>query len=447
MMSTIDADEAWWPPTLTPLEFGRPRLAASTIAAETQSTRCAIERSTCSSLCVITADILPSDRPRRPYPTQARRTTRPLCSRFIRSVRSSRVIGAPSATARTCQPAASASRTDSINGRPSSAWASRSPSFSGTLRCPRKNVSSSSADSADSTSETTSGRWLSRRSRTTSHRLPTAPAFSSQAPKTIRSTRLSTAAPAHIVHGSRVTTRVCPSRRHSPRARAASRSATTSACPVGSCSASRTLRPRPTVVPSGPTTTAPMGTSPVASADRASSRAACMAASQVCLVTLWSRGGQADRVVEELAEAEPARDVREHLVGVEVEVVEQHAHVHGVHAEVAEQVEVAGRGLVVLVLRRRQAQEADGGAGQLPLVGGGDVGEQDPGARAGHAHDDEEVLIHRHQADGTAVTGEAAQRVGEPVDVLDDVVGELLDGPHTLVAVGGQGEVDAIDLF
>lgn len=39
MMSTIEADEAWWPPTLTPLSLGLPRLAASTIAAASQSTR------------------------------------------------------------------------------------------------------------------------------------------------------------------------------------------------------------------------------------------------------------------------------------------------------------------------------------------------------------------------------------------------------------------------
>ena len=58
---------------------------------------------------------------------------------------------------------------------------------------------------------------------------PTAPAFGSQAPKTTRATRARTSAPAHIVHGSRVTTSVQPSSRHSPRACAASRIATTSA--------------------------------------------------------------------------------------------------------------------------------------------------------------------------------------------------------------------------
>ena len=57
--------------------------------------------------------------------------------------------------------------------------------FSGSLaassaqRCSAKNPSSSAVDSSASTPATTSGRWLSRRSRTTSHRLPTAPALGS----------------------------------------------------------------------------------------------------------------------------------------------------------------------------------------------------------------------------------------------------------------------------
>ncbi len=93
----------------------------------------------------------------------------------------------------------------------------------------RKNSSSSAVDSSASTPLTTSGRWFRRRSRTTSQRLPTAPALSSYAPNTTRATRASTAAPAHIVHGSSVTTSVQPSSRHSPRAAAASRRATTSA--------------------------------------------------------------------------------------------------------------------------------------------------------------------------------------------------------------------------
>src|ERR671914_176127 len=36
---TIDALEAWWPPTFTPERFSRTRLAWCTIAAESQSTR------------------------------------------------------------------------------------------------------------------------------------------------------------------------------------------------------------------------------------------------------------------------------------------------------------------------------------------------------------------------------------------------------------------------
>ncbi len=115
--------------------------------------------------------------------------------------------------------------------------------------------------------------------------------------------------------------------------------------------------------------------------------------------------------------------------------------------EVAEEVEVAGRDLVVLVLGHRQTEEVDGGAGQLPLVGGGDVGEQHAGHRAGDPDDQEEVLVDGDHADGAAVTGEAAQGVGERVDVAEDVVGELLDLPDALLAVGGHGEVDSVLLL
>ena len=47
--------------------------------------------------------------------------------------------------------------------------------------------------------------------------------------------------------------------------------------------------------------------------------------------------------------------------------------------------------------------------------------------------------------DGAAVTGEPAQRVGQRVDVAEHVVDELLDLPDALFAIGGQGEVDAVD--
>src|SRR5690606_407845 len=113
-------------------------------------------------------------------------------------------------------------------GRPN-----RGPAVRGQRRWAKKSTSSA-ADSSPRTPATTSGRWCSRRSRTTSQREPTAPALSSYAPKTRRATRDWTSAPAHMVHGSRVTTRVWPSRRHSPRTRAAARSAWISAWPLGS---------------------------------------------------------------------------------------------------------------------------------------------------------------------------------------------------------------------
>ena len=64
----------------------------------------------------------------------------------------------------------------------------------------------------------------------------------------------------------------------------------------------------------------------------------------------------------------------------------------------------------------------------------------------GDPDDDEEVLVDRDHADRPAVAGEAAQRVGQGVEVHEHVVGELLHLPDALLAVGGQGEVDSVDL-
>src|SRR5687767_8042450 len=48
MIVTIEALEAWCPPTLRPVGLGRSRLAESTIAVASQSTRCSISRSAAS---------------------------------------------------------------------------------------------------------------------------------------------------------------------------------------------------------------------------------------------------------------------------------------------------------------------------------------------------------------------------------------------------------------
>jgi len=75
---------------------------------------------------------------------------------------------------------------------------------------------------------------LSRGCLTMSPTDPAIPAFSSHAPNTSAFTRDSTIAPAHIAHGSSVTYSVQSSSRHDPRARAASRNASSSAWAVGS---------------------------------------------------------------------------------------------------------------------------------------------------------------------------------------------------------------------
>jgi len=136
-----------------------------------------------------------------------------------------------------------------------------------------KKSSSRAEHSCSRTPPMTSTRCSARRSRGRSHTDPQAPALGSQAPKTTRSTRASIAAPAHMAHGSRVTASVHPSNRHDPVCRPASRSATTSAWPVGSPSASRTFHPVPMTSPSAESTTAPIGTSPDPAVADAAARA------------------------------------------------------------------------------------------------------------------------------------------------------------------------------
>ena len=104
-----------------------------------------------------------------------------------------------------------------------------------------KNSVSSAEHSDSRTPLITSMRCGIGRSLTTSMMPPRAPAFSSQAPKAIRATRDCIAAPAHMTHGSSVTTSVHSSSRHVPSTAAAARSATTSACAVGSPVRSRSL--------------------------------------------------------------------------------------------------------------------------------------------------------------------------------------------------------------
>src|SRR5580658_304266 len=82
-------------------------------------------------------------------------------------------------------------------------------------------------------------------------------------------------APTHITHGSSVTKIATPSSRYDLSSAAAARSATISACAVGSLSAIGQLWPAPTIRPSS-TAIAPTGTSPAAAARRASSSASPM---------------------------------------------------------------------------------------------------------------------------------------------------------------------------
>src|SRR5699024_12349611 len=126
-----------------------------------------------------------------------------------------------------------------------------------------KNLRRTSWHSASKTPARTSGTNRAPGARKTSTSEPHAPVFGSHAPKTTEETRAAWAAPAHMAHGSKVTTNSQPSKRQeSPYSRTAARIASTSACAVGSAKASRRLTPAANSTPSGPYITAPTGTPP-----------------------------------------------------------------------------------------------------------------------------------------------------------------------------------------
>src|SRR5690606_12580115 len=184
------------------------------------------------------------------------------------------------------------------------------------------------------------------RSRSTSHREPTAPVFGSHAPKTTRATRASPSAPAHIVQGSTVTATVQPSSRQLSTTRAASRSASSSACAVGSPVASRALQAAASSRPDASTTTAPIGTSPVAGAAAATSSArrtsASSEASGGSVTPGAPRGGSlVDHLGERVGEPAAAGDRRQLLVRVELHLGGEHLQLVGGQAEVGEDPEVA----------------------------------------------------------------------------------------------------------
>src|SRR4051794_24256515 len=128
--------------------------------------------------------------------------------------------------------------------------------------------------------------------------------------------RARSAAPAHIGHGSSVTTSAQSSRRQPSRARAASVMASSSACAVGSPASSRSLCRRASTSPSERRTiTAPTGTSSCATAARASSSATPITASYSCRcpstapLRLLDEVGGLLRRLEQVLEHLPARVV------------------------------------------------------------------------------------------------------------------------------------------
>src|SRR5215207_10973315 len=114
------------------------------------------------------------------------------------------------------------------------------------------------------------------------------------------------------------------------------------------------------MLPRESTTTAPTGTSPSASADTARSSACCISSSYVTR--------SPDDRVQLVAEPQPIGDVAQDVLGVEVVVVAQHAELEGGHAEIADDLEVAGRLTIVLVVGIGKVEQLGDPARQGPVA-------------------------------------------------------------------------------
>src|SRR5215471_11663539 len=272
-------------------------------------------------------------------------------------------------------------------------WPGRWPGRAGRqARRSAKNSRSRAPHSPARIPPTTSARWLSLRSRRTSHNEPAAPAFGSAAPYTTRSIRAATTAPAHMVHGSSVTTRVQPSRRQDPSARAAARMATISACAVGSASDSRWLCARAIGAPAGSRMTAPTGTSPRGEPDpAASASAARIADSKAARKPVLTEARLPPEClvqgpVQGVTEPELAGDDGQRLVGKQVQVAREHPQIHLVDAEVGEDGQVAGGQhlIEVLVFRQLDLEVAEYLVGERPVQRRGEIGEKHRHLAADH---------------------------------------------------------------
>ena len=236
-----------------------------------------------------------------------------------------------------------------------------------------------------------------------------------------------------------------PLSRHSPRAAAAARSATTSACAVGS-----SVGLADVAAPADDRA----GRVQHDGADRdvavrrrrrASSRASAHPASYR---RAWSSRPAQSRAASTTASycsPKPSRAATDRASRRgRGRSRREHRQLHGGQAEVGEDRQVAGGATWSSSSSGwSQPEVVEHGARELPLVGGGDVGEQEPDVVAEHPRGDEEVLVDRDQAERAAVAGVLPQRVQEGRELVAEPHRQRLDLPDAVLAVGDHGEVDA----
>ena len=98
----------------------------------------------------------------------------------------------------------------------------------------------------------------------------------------------------------------------------------------------------------------------------------------------------------------------------------------------------------LVVLGRRHAEPVEGVEAERPVLGGEQVGEQQPDLLAEHAHEDEELLGDRDEAEHAALAGLGAQRADERVERVRGVGRQHDHLPEAVLAPGGDREVDGV---
>src|SRR4249919_2379906 len=178
---------------------------------------------------------------------------------------------------------------------------------------------------------------------------------------------------------------------------------------------------------------------------RRNARAARRSTPPGSLTPCLSPSPRVHRALEQITESKPRRNTRQHLVRVEIEVVDEGPHLHGIHSEVGEDAQVASRLYLVEVvwILDAEIQTVQNLAGERRLLGGGHVRQQRLDVITGQPDRDEIVVVNGGKADRLALAGLSPQCRQQQLEPTGHAAGERRDLPCTVLAIGDDGEVCA----